>query len=133
MILLDTHVLLWWQSGGERLSVRAAREIARADAVLVSPISCWEITMLIEKERVVLDRPPYTWVRDLLEQERIELASLSAQAAVGAALLPGAGFGGDPADAFLYASARELVVPLVTKDANIRSFARATKDVRTIW
>jgi hypothetical protein len=40
MILLDTHVLLWWRAGGERLSTAAARAIARADTVLVSPISC---------------------------------------------------------------------------------------------
>lgn len=133
MILLDTHALLWWQAGGRRLSQRASREIARAEAVLVSPISCWEITMLAEKRRIALDRPIYTWVRDLFGQEHIELASLSPQAAVGAGLLPSAGFRGDPADALLYATARELVVPLVTKDTNMRSFARATKDVRTIW
>jgi PIN domain nuclease of toxin-antitoxin system len=31
MILLDTHVLLWWQAGGERLSTAAARAIAYAE------------------------------------------------------------------------------------------------------
>ena len=42
MILLDTHALLWWQAGGQRLSVRARREIARSERVLVSPITFWE-------------------------------------------------------------------------------------------
>jgi len=133
VILLDTHAVIWWQAGGQRLSARATREIAKADALLVSPISCWEIAMLAEKARVAFDRPVYTWVRDLFEQERIEIAPLSPQAAVGAAMLPRSGFRGDPADAFLYASARELVVPLVTKDTNIRAYARTAKDVRTIW
>lgn len=43
MILLVTHVLLWWQAGGERLSKRASRELAKAEIALVSPISCWEV------------------------------------------------------------------------------------------
>ena len=133
MILLDTHVLLWWQAGGERLSVRAAREIARADTVLVSPISCWEVTMLLAKGRIVLDRDVHAWVSDLFAAENIEPAELSPQAAVGAGLLASAGFPGDPADRFLYATARDLLVPLVTKDGGIRGYARRTGDVRTVW
>lgn len=133
MILLDTHVILWWQAGGERLSVRAAREIAKADSLLVSPVSGWEIAMLLSKGRISLDRDPYRWIRDLLADDRVELAPLSAQASVGAALLSQAGFGGDPADALLYCTARECVVPLVTKDTAIRSHARSVGDLRTIW
>lgn len=133
MILLDTHVLLWWQAGGRRLSQRAAREITKADTILISPISCWEVATLLVKGRIALDRDVYAWIRDLLAQERLEPAPLSPQAAVGAALLGQAGFPGDPADRFLYATARELVVPLVTKDSAIRQYARTTKDVRTIW
>lgn len=133
MILLDTHVLLWWQAGGERLSARAAREIARAEAVLVSPISCWELTMLVAKERIALDRDIHAWVGDLFGDDHILPAELSPQAAVAAGLLASAGFPGDPADRFLYATARDLLVPFVTKDTAIRAYARTTGDVRTIW
>lgn len=133
MILLDTHVLLWWQAGGTRLSARATRAIAGSDAILISPVSCWEVAMLVAKERVRLDRDVYLWIRDLHADERIEHAPLSVEAAVGAALLTAEGFAGDPADAFLYATARELVVPLVTKDKALRAFARQRGDVRTIW
>lgn len=74
MTLLDTHVLLWWQADGHRLSPTAARAIARAEAVLVSPISCWEVATLTTKGRVRLDRDVYAWVRDLFaEEERLEL------------------------------------------------------------
>jgi PIN domain nuclease of toxin-antitoxin system len=133
VILLDTHVLLWWQGGGERLSARAAREIASADVVLVSPITCWEVTMLLAKGKIVLDRDVHVWVSDLFAAEDIELAELSPQAAVGAGLLASAGFPGDPADRFLYATARDLLVPLVTKDGGIRGYARRTGEVRTVW
>lgn len=133
MLLLDTHVLLWWQAGGQRLSQRCAREIARADKVLVSPIACWEVATLVTKGRVGLDRDPYTWVLDLFADEHVALAPLSPQSAVGAGLLGQSGFHGDPADRLLYATARELVVPLATKDIGIRSYAKATGDVRTVW
>lgn len=133
MILLDTHVVLWWQAGGARLSARAAREIAKAEVLLVSPITCWEIATLAAKKRIALDREVHTWVRDLLADERVLAAPLTPQAATGAGLLQDSGFHGDPADRFLYATAREQLVPLVTKDDKIRSFARASGDLRTIW
>ena len=133
MILLDTHVLLWWQAGGDRLSVRAAREIARADTVLVSPISCWEVAMLESRGRIALDRDVHAWVSDLLDNEGIEPAELTPQAAVGAGVLASAGFPGDPADRFLYATASELLVPFITKDAGIRAYAKTAGEVRAIW
>ncbi len=133
MILLDTHVVLWWQAGGERLSKRAAREIARAETVLVSPISCWEIATLLLKGRVTLDREVHTWIRDLLADEQVAEAPLSAQGAVGAALLAHQAFPGDPADRFLYATARELLVPLLSKDEAIHGYARGAGDVKLIW
>ncbi len=133
MILLDTHVVLWWQAGGERLSHRVAREIAKADTILISPISCWEIGELLVKGRVELDRELYTWMRDLFREEQIELAPLTPQAAVGAALLGEVGFHGDPADRILCATAQELSVPLATKDGKIHEFARSVSSLKTIW
>jgi len=133
VILLDTHVLLWWQAGGERLSARAAREIARADSVLVSPISCWEVTMLEAKGRIALDRDIHAWVADLFAGEQVRPAELSPRVAAAAGLLPASGFAGDPADRFLYATARDLLVPFVTKDTRIRAYARTAGDVRAVW
>ena len=133
MLLLDTHVVLWWQADGDRLSRRAAQEIDRSDGLLVSPISCWEITMLLLKERVALDRPVDRWIGDLFADERIEPAPLTPSTAVHAGLLSTTDFSGDPADRILYATARELAVPLVTKDSRIRKYARASKDVRVVW
>jgi len=133
MILLETHALLWWQAGGERLSAAATHAIARADVVLISPISCWEIATLLAKGRIALDRDVYVWVRDLLHTDGVELAPLSPQVAIAAALLGTAGFHGDPADRFLYATALEQSVPLVTKDEVIRSYAEKAGDLRAIW
>ena len=133
MILLDTHGVLWWQAGGERLSSAARRAIASADVVLVSPVSCWEIAMLAEKGRIALDRDPSVWVQDFLQTERVAVAALTPTAAVAAARLPAAGFPGDPADAYLYATARERDVPFVTKDERVRGYARAARDLQVVW
>lgn len=132
-VLVDTHALLWWQAGGRRLSARAASAISRAETVLVSPISCWEVAELLRKGRVALDRDLHLWVRDLLAQEGVAVAELSPHVAAAAGLLAGSGFAGDPADRMLYATARALSVPMVTKDTGIRDFARASREVRTIW
>ncbi|KRT63047.1 MAG: protein domain-containing protein [Chloroflexi bacterium CSP1-4] len=133
MTLLDTHVILWWQAVDDRLSARARREIERAERILISPVSLWEIVLLVDKGRVRLDRDIFVWTQDFLAGERVELAELTPTAAVAAGLLPGLGFVGDPADAMLYATARERGVPLISKDTRIRSFAAARRDLRAIW
>ncbi|HET7464374.1 MAG TPA: type II toxin-antitoxin system VapC family toxin [Longimicrobium sp.] len=44
-LLLDTHALLWWLAGDERLSTVAADAIQNpSNEVLVSAASAWEIT-----------------------------------------------------------------------------------------
>ena len=132
MVLLDTHVLLWWFADEGRLSRRAAREIAKAGTVLVSAVSFWEIATLLRKGRIALDSDVYVWIADLLREDHIAMAPLSAQAALDSGLLPD-DFPGDPADRLLYATAQELIVPMVTKDMKIRSYAAHATGVTAIW
>ena len=42
-VLLDTHLLLWWQADDERLSAEARQLILSAEAVVVSSVSVWEV------------------------------------------------------------------------------------------
>jgi PIN domain nuclease of toxin-antitoxin system len=132
VILLDTHALLWWITKDPRLSKRAAREIGRARSALVSPVSLWEVAVLVRERRIRLDRDLFGWIADVFARDSVSEAPLTATAAASAGSL-GRAFGGDVADRFLYATARELAVPIATKDRAIRSFARSTGDVRTIW
>ncbi len=131
-VLLDTHVLLWWKGDQRRLSRDARRQIGRTDAVLISPISLWEVATLLRLERIELDRDLFDWTRDLLAEPEIMLAELSAQASVAAGLLTD-GFEGDPADRLIYATAADLRVPLVTKDSRLHAFAAHDRAVRLIW
>jgi PIN domain nuclease of toxin-antitoxin system len=131
-VLVDTHALLWWKAGSKRLSAAAAALINRADTVLVSPISCWEVAMLVAKERVALDRPVDVWTNDLFATgESSRAADLSPAIAVSAAQLPE--FHGDPADRLIYATAKSVGVPLVTKDERLQEYAALSGDVTTAW
>lgn len=130
-ILLDTHVVLWWQAGGERLSKAASTAIADASTVLVSPISAWEIGNLVEKGRVGVDRPLMHWIDALFREQRVDALELSPLVAAQAASL--ADFHGDPADRIIYASAQFARCPLVTKDERLGRYASVQGDIATIW
>jgi PIN domain nuclease of toxin-antitoxin system len=131
--LLDTHVLLWWLSGGSRLSAEASRVIETADRLLVSPISCWEIGTLARSGRIVLDRPIASWIARVFEDRRHAVAQLTPEAAGWAGSLDDASFPGDPADRLIYSTAREHRVPLISKDARLRDYAAVAGDVVVIW
>ena len=130
-LMLDTHVLLWWKADPTQLSSTASRALEAATQLLLSPISCWEIGMLVAKQRVALDRPTRIWVNDVLAAERLALADLTASVAVAAAEL--SDFHGDPADRIIVATARELRVPLLTKDRLIHAYADKASAPTVIW
>lgn len=129
MILIDTHVWLWWVADPDRLSRRARAAIDDASRVGVCTISCWEIAMLVTRGRVRLDREVNVWVRQALAHDRAQTAPLTPDIAVEAALLDANGFPGDPADRIIYATARALNAPLVTRDQALLEFDPR----RTIW
>ena len=131
-VLLDTHVVLWWQAGGDRLSSAATAAIDTADELLISPLTCWEIATLHRLGRIQLDRDPAQWISDLLTSDRIATAVLSPQAAAWAGSLSD-GFPGDPIDRLLYATALDLRVPFVSKDDRLRVAVTAIGSVRVVW
>ena len=98
------------------------------DEIAISAISAWEVAMLEARGRIALDRPASQWIRAALDADpRIVPAPLTASIAVRAARLDG--LPGDPADRFIYATARERGASLVTRDEALRRHDPA----RTIW
>lgn len=127
MIVLDTHAWLWWLADPARLSPTARQAIDETDAIGVSAISAWEVTMLVRKGRISLDRDVAAWVRQALAPARVVPQPLTAKIAVAAGELDGDGFPGDPADRFIYATARACRARLVTRDeALLRHDAHGT-------
>jgi PIN domain nuclease of toxin-antitoxin system len=133
VLLLDTHVLVWSVEGDERRIGRRARGLlARAEsagAVVVSPVTLFEITALHVAGRLRLARPVERWIRETLETTGIRIAELSPPAAIDAGHIPRAALE-DPADRLLVATARHLDAALMTSDARILEYAAKTRNVR---
>lgn len=129
MVVLDTHVWLWWTADPTKLSLPAQDAIDHADRIGIATISCWEVTMLAEAGRIELDRSTGAWIEQALADVRTQSLPLTSTVAVQAALLGREGFVGDPADRIVYATARNAGARLVTRDRSLRKF-----DPRaTIW
>src|SRR4030065_24392 len=65
MIVLDTHVWVWWVSNPDQLSsgARIAIDQSMADSkVFISSISAWEIAMLVARGRLELTMPVRDWI-----------------------------------------------------------------------
>lgn len=56
-LLLDTHVVLWWQADDRRLSDEAREAIATAELVWVSAASAWEASIKAALGRLRLEEP----------------------------------------------------------------------------
>lgn len=121
-VVLDTHAWIWWADQPSKLSDAAAQAIETAETLLISAISCWEVAMLEVKGRISFDRPASTWVRQALALPGVRAVPLDPPTAVAAAGLHSAGFPPDPADRIVYATARSLGAPLITRDVGIRAF-----------
>ena len=125
-ILLDTHAALWLPDQG-KLTATAEEELRRAQrdsiAVFVSPITAWEVGMLVARGRVALPAPPGPWL-DGLVQSGLAWAPLPPSILIASSFLPGR-IHGDPADRVLAATARAYDLRLMTRDKRLLTYAEA--------
>jgi PIN domain nuclease of toxin-antitoxin system len=117
LIVLDTHAWLFWASEPARLGRRAAAALRKAPRIGVPAICVWEVGMLLDKKRVVLDRPVDDWVAHALAAPHVELLPLTPTIALRAATF--SALHGDPADRLLLATALVHGARLVTHDAKL--------------
>lgn len=104
-----------------RTQIEAA---ARANEVLVSAITPWEIAMLSGKGRLALGREIGDWLDEALATPGIALAPITPGIAVDSVGLPG-DFHADPADRLIVATARHANATLFTADRAILDYADA--------
>lgn len=84
----------------------------------MAAVSLWELTLLVEKKRLVLDRELRPWILDALGDPRIELLALTPVVVATTHQIRGA-LHGDPGDRIITATALVENATLVTKDAKI--------------
>ncbi|MEG4803266.1 PIN domain-containing protein [Microcoleus sp. ARI1-B5] len=117
-ILVDTHILLWYLLGDERLSLQLQTAISDSDNELwLSPISIWETLILAEKGRISLQPDPVTWVNLALKTLETREAPMNPAIAILSReiALPHQ----DPGDRFIAATAIYYELILATVDANL--------------
>ena len=124
-LLLDTCAAIWIANKAP-VSDEFLREIRRAeaedDSIYISPISAWEIGLLVSRGRMSLPTAPERWFARLLEAPALRLANLPPNVLIAASYLPGAP-PNDPADRILAATAREYGYMLVTRDGPLLDYA----------
>jgi PIN domain nuclease of toxin-antitoxin system len=132
MIVLDTHVLLWWATQQDGRLSTAADEVIGAELesgqVAISSITAWEIAMLIQRKRIALAMELREWLTIVGQVANVLFIPVDNAIAIESESLPGE-FHRDPADRMIVATARRLGAPLVTMDEKIRNYAH----VRTVW
>lgn len=119
-LLLDTHIWIWSFLEPGKIAPRVARAIQDPNnEKWLSPISIWELLILVGKGRVVLNTSVEEWTGQALKVAPIREAPLTAEVALATSKisLPHR----DPADAFLAATALTFGLTLVTSDVRLLS------------
>ncbi len=121
MIVVDTHVRLWWTQDAS-LEIPAAvlsRLHDPAAAVGISALSSLEVAMLAQRGRIVLDRPARDWMGWSIAQLGLSVLPLTPAIAARAAALPP--LHRDPVDRVIIATAHELDAFLLAYSAPSRT------------
>lgn len=128
MILLDTHIWVWWVSRSHSLSSNLERKIQQyqTNGFAVSIISCWEVAKLVELGKLSLTLPVLDWLNQAIAYPGVRLLQLDVAVVVEATQLPG-DFHRDPADQILVATARIYNFPILTADRKILDYPHVQK------
>ena len=119
MIVLDTHTLIWLDTGNKLLGHDSLKSIDQAladNALTVSAITFWEVAMLARKGRLTMDLPIEIWRKQLIEKGLVEMP-MDGNIGIRAAEMEE--FHGDPADRIIVATALSTGSLLVTADKKI--------------
>ncbi len=131
MIVLDTHVWVWWVSGSAPLTPRAEETIAagvKERAIHISSISAWEVAQLVVRGRLELTMDVADWIARSESLPFIHFVPVDNRIAVRAARLPGH-LHSDPADRIIISTSQVLGARLVTRDERLWTY----RHVETVW
>lgn len=129
--LLDTHTWIWWHMHPQKLSEKVLSLIGdttKYSELLLSAISPWEFSKLLEKGRIGISYDPEDWIASALDMPKLRLVPLSPVIAYRSTVLP-LPFHNDPADQIIVATAREEDATILSKDERILTYQHA----QSLW
>ena len=122
--LLDTCAVIWI-ARDEPLREPAASALTDLHAedgrLAVSPITAWEVAMLVAKGRMALSLSPEIWFDGICAIPGVALAGMPPPVLIASCSLPGSP-PADPADRILAATARAFGYTLVTRDRHLLDY-----------
>lgn len=124
-ILLDTHAIVWWATGDERLSRKA--RVALADPtteVFISIASAWEIQIKATLQKLTLHESVDTLYRNLIIDQGFRMIGIELKDIDLLSKLPP--HHRNPFDRMLVAQALRGNFTLVTKDSIVSSYGAPT-------
>ena len=117
-LLLDTHIWIWSFVAPDKLGKRVVQALKDEENELwLSPISIWELSMLVKKQRIELGEDLDGWVSKALAQTMFREAPITNEVALEVSRIQFSH--SDPADHFIAASAKVFDLTLVTADPRL--------------
>lgn len=125
-LLLDTHLVLWWEAGSARLPDQLRSLVDQADAVFISRASLWEIAIKVSIGKLRLDIERFA---GNIEKHGFEWLDIRNTHLLAVAALPLLDDHKDPFDRLLIAQSRSEPLLFLTAD---RGLARYGEMVRVV-
>ncbi|MDZ7958763.1 MAG: type II toxin-antitoxin system VapC family toxin [Aulosira sp. DedQUE10] len=122
MIILDTHIWIWWVDNNQRLTQKYRDWIAQyqSQGLGISILSCWEVAKLVENNKLSFSISVDDWLTTGLAYPGVQLLELTIPIIVESTKLTG--FHKDPFDQVIVATARIYGCQLLTADAKILAY-----------
>jgi len=125
-LLLDTHSLIWFLNGDEKLSDKAKSVIEdSSNSKIVSIASIWEIAIKISLDKFRFPKG-FKHFLDMVEDNGFEILPITFEHALELSTLEF--IHRDPFDRLLIAQCKSDNIVFVTKDDNIKRYK-----IKTIW
>ena len=124
-ILLDTCAAIWIAED-EPITADATQVLGAAresTTIFVSPMSGWEVGMLVAKKRITIAMEPEAWFEKLLAVPGVQSAPLTVRTLIASSFLPGLP-PRDPVDRIIAATAREGGYQVITRDRVLLDYAK---------
>ena len=131
-MVIDSHTLLWWLDGDERLSDRAGlilnNEGAERESLVVSAVTFWEFRLKEVRGKLTPRSPVNIWPQLIRRLPHMRIAEVGIGHWLRIAEMDWENR--DPADRIIAATAIQLDVPVVTVDGK---FHREGSPVKAVW
>ena len=129
MIVLDTCAIIWDALDRTKLSAKASKAIERHEQeLIICDISIWEIAMLIQRARLVVDCATSGFISLVMRARNFQIQEITPEIAELSVKL-GMEVGTDPADRLIAATSILRNAPIVTADQNLRQ----APQVEAVW